>query len=283
MRLLKLLVLIVLLTPATAAAKTAPGAPGERALWTAADKDGFGTAHSTKSKVWHTLNGGELTEVYYPRLDTPALRDLQFVVSDGKTFAERETDAAEPHDRAGRQALADLPPGHHDVPLPDRQDLRGRPGAQRAARRRRLHLAHRQAARPLRARRPGALQQRQRRLRDDRRRRAARPGRERGRGARRLAGLHAHLRRLPRHERRLERPALGLPHGLGLRQRARTATSCRPAAPRSTASSARTSRWRSASARPAATPAARRAPRSTRASPAPRTATSRAGTATSAR
>jgi glucoamylase len=94
MRLLRLLVLIVLLTPATAAAATAPGAPGERALWTAADKDGFGTAHSTKSKVWHTLNNGELTEVYYPRLDTPALRDLQFVVSDGRTFAERETDAA---------------------------------------------------------------------------------------------------------------------------------------------------------------------------------------------
>src|SRR6476646_9340000 len=96
MRLLKLLVLFVLLMPATAAAKTAPGAPGERALWTAADKDGFGTSHSTKSKVWHTLNDGELTEVYYPRLDTPAFRDLQFVVSDGKTFAERETYVADP-------------------------------------------------------------------------------------------------------------------------------------------------------------------------------------------
>ena len=165
MRLLRLLVLIVLLTPATAAAKTAPGAPGERALWTAADKDGFGTAHSTKSKVWHTLNGGELTEVYYPRLDTPALRDLQFVVSDGKTFAERETDAA-----SHTIALADTRSlTYRQVTttsaLPDRQDLRGRSGAQRAARRRRLHVAHRQAARPLRARRPGALQQRQRRLR----------------------------------------------------------------------------------------------------------------------
>jgi glucoamylase len=94
MRLLRLVVLLALLTPAGASAATAPGAPGERALWAAADKDGYGTAHSTQSKVWHTLNGGELTEVYYPTLDTPAFRDLQFVVSDGRTFAERETDAA---------------------------------------------------------------------------------------------------------------------------------------------------------------------------------------------
>ena len=48
----------------------------------------------TRSKVWHTLDDGELTEVYYPDIDTPALRDLQFVVSDGKTFAERERENA---------------------------------------------------------------------------------------------------------------------------------------------------------------------------------------------
>ncbi len=45
------------------------------------------------SKVWHTLDDGMLTEVYYPDLGTPALRTLQFVVSDEKTFAEREQDA----------------------------------------------------------------------------------------------------------------------------------------------------------------------------------------------
>src|SRR5215210_6573118 len=68
----------------------APGAPGERAIWTEADKDGFGTSTTTASKVWHTLDDGELTEVYYPDLGTPAVRDLQFVVTDGKTFADRE-------------------------------------------------------------------------------------------------------------------------------------------------------------------------------------------------
>ncbi|HJQ28542.1 MAG TPA: hypothetical protein VJ827_04330, partial [Rubrobacter sp.] len=71
----------------------APGAPGDRAVWTPADKDGFGTSTTTSSKAWYTLNNGELTEVYYPDLGTPSVRDLQFVVSDGKTFAERETEA----------------------------------------------------------------------------------------------------------------------------------------------------------------------------------------------
>jgi glucoamylase len=72
---------------------SAPGAPGAKAVWTAADKDGFGTSTTTGSKVWYTLNNGELTEVYYPDLGTPSVRDLQFIVSDGQTFAERETDA----------------------------------------------------------------------------------------------------------------------------------------------------------------------------------------------
>ncbi len=95
MRFPTLIVFIALLVPATASAATAPGAPGGKALWTEADKDGYGTATGTRSKVWHTLDDGELTEVYYPDLDTPAFRDLQFVVSDGRTFAEREREHAE--------------------------------------------------------------------------------------------------------------------------------------------------------------------------------------------
>src|ERR671915_2531545 len=57
------------------------------------DKNGFGTSTTTSSKVWHTLDDGKLTEVYYPDLGTPSVRDLQFIISDGKTFAERESDA----------------------------------------------------------------------------------------------------------------------------------------------------------------------------------------------
>ena len=72
----------------------APGAPGEvPADWTEADKDGFGTSTTMGSKVWYTLDDGELTDVYYPDLGTPSVRDLQFIVSDGQTFAERESDA----------------------------------------------------------------------------------------------------------------------------------------------------------------------------------------------
>jgi len=102
--------LTVAVTPALGARGTAPGAPGNPPDWTAANKDGFGTATGTASKVWHTLSNGELTEVYYPDLGTPAVRDLQFVVSDGRTFAERETDAtthvtqlADPRSLAYRQ------------------------------------------------------------------------------------------------------------------------------------------------------------------------------------
>jgi glucoamylase len=77
---------------AAGASGVAPGAPGARALWTAGNKDGFGTATTSASKVWYTLGGGELTEVYYPNLGTPATRDLQFVVTDGKSWIERDQD-----------------------------------------------------------------------------------------------------------------------------------------------------------------------------------------------
>jgi glucoamylase len=88
-----LLLLLAVAAPAWAASGTAPGAPGTAPNWTPANKDGFGTATAPASKVWHTLSNGELTEVYYPDLGTPSVRDLQFIVSGDKTFAERETDA----------------------------------------------------------------------------------------------------------------------------------------------------------------------------------------------
>ncbi len=85
---------LVMVTPAVAApSSVAPGAPGAAAVWTPADKHGFGTAASPASKVWYTLEHGELTEVYYPDLGTPSLRDLQLIVTDGRTFADLERDA----------------------------------------------------------------------------------------------------------------------------------------------------------------------------------------------
>ena len=74
----------------------APGYPGEAADWSPGDKDGFGTAiGALDSKVWYTLNDGVLSEVYAPRIDTPSSRDTEFVVSDGTSFTERESEATE--------------------------------------------------------------------------------------------------------------------------------------------------------------------------------------------
>jgi glucoamylase len=72
----------------------APGGPGGKADWLPANKNGFGTSHTTLSKVWFTLEGGRLSEVYYPRLDTPSVRNLDFMITDGHSFAARAQDAS---------------------------------------------------------------------------------------------------------------------------------------------------------------------------------------------
>jgi glucoamylase len=70
---------------ATAArGQSAPGAPGTMPTWTPASKEGVGTSTTTDSHVWFTLQGGVLSEVYYPRLDTADVRTLEFAISDGK-------------------------------------------------------------------------------------------------------------------------------------------------------------------------------------------------------
>jgi glucoamylase len=73
------------------AKRPAPGAPGAIHVWAPADKHGFGTAEQLASHAWFTLRQGSLSEIYYPDLSTPAFRGLQFAVSDGKGFLQRET------------------------------------------------------------------------------------------------------------------------------------------------------------------------------------------------
>jgi glucoamylase len=91
---LAVVTMVLALGAATPAhAQTAPGAPGAAATWTSADKHGFGTATGTASRVWFTLGQGGMTEVYYPDLNTPSVRTLDLVVSDGRTFAERDSEA----------------------------------------------------------------------------------------------------------------------------------------------------------------------------------------------
>jgi glucoamylase len=72
----------------------APGGPGGKADWLPANKSGFGTSQTILSKVWFTLEGGRLSEVYYPRLDTPSVRNLDFMITDGHSFAARAQDAS---------------------------------------------------------------------------------------------------------------------------------------------------------------------------------------------
>ncbi|MDF5710355.1 MAG: glycoside hydrolase family 15 protein [Nostoc sp. S4] len=66
------------------------GSPGIDPRWTHASKDGVGTAYSTSSRVWFTIWNGIVTEVYYPTVDRPQIRDLQYLVSDGKSFFHEE-------------------------------------------------------------------------------------------------------------------------------------------------------------------------------------------------
>jgi len=66
------------------------GSPGIQPKWTSSSKEGVGTAYSTSSRVWFTLSHGILNEVYYPTIDRPQIRDLQFLISDGSTFFHEE-------------------------------------------------------------------------------------------------------------------------------------------------------------------------------------------------
>ncbi|MBI4311208.1 MAG: glucan 1,4-alpha-glucosidase [Chloroflexi bacterium] len=66
------------------------GKPGLEPRWTAGNKDGVGTTASPSSRIWFTLWSGVITEVYYPTIDRPQVRDYQFLVSDGKSFFHEE-------------------------------------------------------------------------------------------------------------------------------------------------------------------------------------------------
>jgi glucoamylase len=66
------------------------GKPGIEPRWTRGNKDAVGTAYSSSSHVWFTLSAGVLNEVYYPTIDRPQIRDLQYLITDGKSFFHDE-------------------------------------------------------------------------------------------------------------------------------------------------------------------------------------------------
>lgn len=61
-------------------ALTGCGAMAQDAHWPTAAKNGFGTSNTLASKVWFTLADGVMTEVFYPTVDMPSVKTLQFKV-----------------------------------------------------------------------------------------------------------------------------------------------------------------------------------------------------------
>lgn len=80
-----------------ARARPAFGHPGIEPRWTGSAKDGVGTAYATSSRLWYTLSLGIITEVYFPTIDRPQLRDLQYLVTDGRSFSHDERRDLETH------------------------------------------------------------------------------------------------------------------------------------------------------------------------------------------
>ncbi len=92
---LRLCVLALIFSAFANAQTLAPGAPGRDAQWASAGKQGAGTSATLESKIWFTLQGGALTEVYYPDVTVANVHLLQFVVVNPKTKkVETERDDA---------------------------------------------------------------------------------------------------------------------------------------------------------------------------------------------
>jgi glucoamylase len=66
------------------------GAPGAEPRWTASTKEAIGTAYHSSCRLWFTISHGIIDEIYYPHVDQPNTRDLQFLITDGESFCHEE-------------------------------------------------------------------------------------------------------------------------------------------------------------------------------------------------
>jgi len=66
------------------------GAPGLEPRWTSSVKDAIGTAYAASSRIWYTCSHGILNEIYHPTIDQAQVRDMEFLITDGETFAHEE-------------------------------------------------------------------------------------------------------------------------------------------------------------------------------------------------
>lgn len=63
----------------------APQTTASHPTWAHAGKDMVGTSLGC-SRLWFTVAEGIVTEVYYPRIDIPQIRDLGFIIADDRGF-----------------------------------------------------------------------------------------------------------------------------------------------------------------------------------------------------
>jgi glucoamylase len=63
----------------------APTATFSNPTWAPARKDMVGTSLGS-SRLWFTVAEGIVTEVYYPRIDIPQIKDLGFIIADDRGF-----------------------------------------------------------------------------------------------------------------------------------------------------------------------------------------------------
>src|SRR5262249_43798821 len=100
-------VVVAVLGGAGAGAADAPDGPGALSHLGLGRKDCLGTARNATSKVWYTVAGGVLSDVYYPTVDNTNVETLQYIVTDGSTFTNLQTRdttySAQALDRSGMQ------------------------------------------------------------------------------------------------------------------------------------------------------------------------------------
>ena len=84
----------------------ASGGPGIEPRWTRSDKHGVGTAYAALSRVWFTVSKGILNEVFYPTIDRPQIRDLQYLISDGEPSSATNANWTTPTNAWRRTRLA---------------------------------------------------------------------------------------------------------------------------------------------------------------------------------
>src|SRR5438309_566316 len=95
--------------PAPAVAAAATDGPGAPSYFDLARKDCVGTARNDPSRVWYTVAGGVLSDVYSPTIDNTNVETLQYVVTDGSTFTDLQsrdtTYSVRSTDRSGMACL----------------------------------------------------------------------------------------------------------------------------------------------------------------------------------